>query len=71
MAKSLLAVGNVVAFVYNGKNRLVRIGKSVPKKYINGWDYSVDDTLGGGYRTFSRNRMGYVSAPAQFNPVKV
>jgi hypothetical protein len=63
-------IGSVVAFTYQGKNRLVRVGK-VDKIHLNGWDYTANDTLGGGYRTFMVREVQSVSAPVRFNPIVV
>ena len=66
----MFKLNSIVAFTYNGKNRLVRIGKVV-KNHVVGWDYTADDTLGGGYRTFHRSKIAYPTVPSRFNPLKV
>lgn len=58
----ILAVGNMVRFNYNGKNRVVKIEKVKRSAgnifvgpcplWFTGWDYTVADSCEGFWRTF-------------------
>jgi hypothetical protein len=54
-----IAVGNTIRFIYNGKQRQVRVEKVVGFHLVTGWDYTADYPTGG-YRSFKVGKMARI-----------